>query len=322
MVLPLLPFRELLVLVALLAAVAAVYVAAAWAVVGCLHRRFVTGTPAPRKGKWRRRGVVLAAVAGLFCLAYAHFVEPCWLAVRRVRITSAKLPPSCRPVRIVHVSDLHSDANPRLERRLPVAVAALNPDLIAFTGDAANSAPGLEHFRQCVSRLVLIAPTYAVRGNWDGAAESTPLFADTGATELNGQAVTVNVAGAEVWISGLPAWSEDRIESVMKGRPPGVFCLFLYHYPDAIHQLSRCKVDLCLSGHTHGGQVALPFYGAVVTLSRFGKQFEGGLYRAGDTWLHVSRGIGMEGGLAPRLRFLARPEVTLIEVCPENSETR
>ena len=54
-------------------------------------------------------------------------------------------------------------------------------------------------------------------------------------------------------------------------------------------------MDLYCAGHIHGGQIALPFYGALVTLSKYGKRFEAGLYRVGETWLYVNRGIGMEG---------------------------
>lgn len=60
--------------------------------------------------------------------------------------------------------------------------------------------------------------------------------------------------------------------------------------------------------------MALPFYGALVTLSKFGKRYEAGLYHEGDTWLYVNRGIGMEGGPAPRVRFCARPELTILEI--------
>ena len=60
----------------------------------------------------------------------------------------------------------------------------------------------------------------------------------------------------------------------------------------------------------------MPFYGALVTLSRFGKRFESGLYRVGATWLYVNRGIGMEGGRGARVRFWSRPEVTVIDIYP------
>jgi predicted MPP superfamily phosphohydrolase len=62
--------------------------------------------------------------------------------------------------------------------------------------------------------------------------------------------------------------------------------------------------------------VALPAYGALVTLSKFGKKYESGLHREGATWLYVTRGLGMEGGPAPRVRFFARPEITVIELAP------
>jgi predicted MPP superfamily phosphohydrolase len=60
--------------------------------------------------------------------------------------------------------------------------------------------------------------------------------------------------------------------------------------------------------------VALPGYGALVTLSKFGKRFESGFHQVGSTWAYVNRGIGMEGGSAPRVRFASRPEVTVIEI--------
>jgi hypothetical protein len=93
--------------------------------------------------------------------------------------------------------------------------------------------------------------------------------------------------------------------------------VFIYHYPDVIYDAAARQIDLCCVGHTHGGQVALPFYGAVVTRSKLGKRFEAGLYRVQDTWLYVNRGIGMEGKAAPRVRFCARPEVTVIDLVPE-----
>ena len=62
--------------------------------------------------------------------------------------------------------------------------------------------------------------------------------------------------------------------------------------------------------------MALPWYGAIVTLSKYGKQYEAGLYSIGTTHLYVNRGIGMEGGIAPRVRFFARPEITVVELVP------
>ena len=82
--------------------------------------------------------------------------------------------------------------------------------------------------------------------------------------------------------------------------------------------LEGLNVDLYLSGHTHGGQVRLPFYGAPVTLSRFGKKYEAGMYTSigCETKLYVNRGIGLENKPAPKVRFLCRPEITVFELKP------
>lgn len=219
----------------------------------------------------------------------------------------------------MHISDLHCDPRPRLEERLPDIVAAERPDLIVFTGDSINSPEGLPVLRKLLPRLAQIAPTFAVRGNWDiwywGGEE---LFGGTGVRELNGEAVRVEAAGTSLWVAGAPFGSTDKIRDALKVVPPGAFTLLLYHTPDEILDVAATgRVDLYCAGHTHGGQVALPFYGALVTLSKFGKRYESGLHRERDTWLYVNRGIGMEGGPAPRVRFLARPEVTVIELAPD-----
>jgi len=301
------------------AAVGTVYIMAGAALLRMWRERR-GGAPAPgRRTVWTRRALFVLAALGLLGMAYGRFVEPYWLEVRHVRITSLRLPKGARPVRIVHVSDLHSDPTPRLEERLPDVVAAERPDLVVFTGDAINSLEGLPLFQRCLRSLAGIAPTFAVTGNWDARfSPEVDRFAGTGARELKGEAVKVDVAGSPVWVAGAPARDDSRIDRALSAVPPGAFTVLLYHYPEEIEAVaSRGTVDLMCAGHIHGGQVALPFYGALVTLSRTGKRYESGLYRVGGTWLHVSRGVGMEGGEAPRVRFCARPEVTVIEAAPE-----
>jgi predicted MPP superfamily phosphohydrolase len=97
---------------------------------------------------------------------------------------------------------------------------------------------------------------------------------------------------------------------------PDTRCLriLLYHSPDLIYESSEAGIDLQLSGHTHGGQVRLPLFGALFSGSLYGKEFEAGRYQVGGSTLYVSRGIGMEGAGAPRVRFLCPPEIILWEV--------
>jgi hypothetical protein len=94
---------------------------------------------------------------------------------------------------------------------------------------------------------------------------------------------------------------------------PTPFTILLHHSPDLAPQAAATgAIDLQLSGHTHGGQVRVPWFGALVTASFYFKALEMGLYQLNDMLLFVSRGIGLEGKGAPRVRFNCRPEVTLL----------
>jgi hypothetical protein len=268
-----------------------------------------------RREVWYRRIVLSLAALGVICFLYGYLIEPYWPSVTRVKITSDKLPSGSRPIRIAHISDLHCDPKPRLEEKLPDIIAAEKPDIIVFTGDSANSAGGIPVFKQCMSRLSAIAPTFAVKGNWDTALwRRADLFGDTGARELKDKAVRIEIEGTPLWIGGVPAGFRNYIEEAFSDAPANELKILLYHYPDEIAEAARIGIDLYCAGHTHGGQVALPFYGALITLSQFGKKYEAGLYREQGTWMYVNRGIGMEGNVAPRVRFCARPEVTILEV--------
>jgi uncharacterized protein len=302
-------------------AVALVYVSTAVVLVRrmwrWLRRRPRATTPGRR---WFERTVLALALLGVGCGAWGLFVEPYRLTVTRVRIESAKVPKGTRPIRVVHLTDLHCDAKPRLEERLPDAVAAEKPDLIVFTGDAVNSNQGAPVFQRLMGRLSAIAPTFGVDGNWDVWVVPGYRYHGTGAERLDGRAMRVVVAGVDVWVAGVGAGDEHEAPAALAQVPPGALTLFLFHYPypEVVPEADRAagRVDLMLAGHVHGGQVALPFYGAIVTLSRHGKQYEHGLYDVGSMKLFVSRGIGMEGGSAPRVRFCAPPEIAVIEIAP------
>jgi predicted MPP superfamily phosphohydrolase len=298
-----------------IAAVVLVYFLAAGILVRLALRRLGRVTVSSGKAAALFRRVILSLAAlGTLCIAYG-FVEPYLPQVTHVRVESPKLPAGSPPIRIIHISDIHSDPRPRLEKRLPEIIAAERPDLILFTGDAVNSSQGLPVFRDFMTRLARVAPTFAVRGNWDvWYSSDLDLFGGTSVRELNGEAVRIDVRGTPVWVAGVPADYGNLIPKALAAVPRGALSILLDHYPDDIEEAAKAGADLYLAGHTHGGQIALPWYGALITLSKFGKRFEAGLYRVGETWLYVNRGIGMEGGSMPRVRFCSRPEVTVIEV--------
>ena len=299
----------------------ALYVTAGTICIRAVLRR-IRKTPSPtlsRARRWLRRGVLALAAVGVVCLAHAYFIEPYWLGTTHVTLRSDKLPAGAAPIRIVHISDLHCDATVKLEEELVDAIAAAKPDLIAFTGDAINHRDAREMFRKCMTRLAGIAPTFAVKGNWDvWLVPTAGLFDGMGVLELDGGGVELQIRGTTVWVAGASVGhgAPEKIAAALDAASPGALKVLLHHWPQEIYLASEHGADLYLCGHTHGGQVALPFYGAIITLSKFGKRFEAGLYHEGDTALYVSRGIGMEGGMVTRMRFCARPEMTIIEVVP------
>jgi predicted MPP superfamily phosphohydrolase len=263
----------------------------------------------------RRRFVYALALLGLLCLAYAYWLEPRWLRTTHVDLSTRSLS-SGASVRIVHLSDLHSEAKPLLEPRLPALVREQHPDLIVFTGDMANNSMGIPTWENLLHELAQIAPVYAVRGNWDYHPwNSVDVYRRAGVTLLDAETATFKIRGSSINIAGVGAAETDESTRVLSTAPPDGFTIFLDHFPDEIERVgSQGRANLYLAGHTHGGQVALPFYGALVTLSRFDKKYESGLHRVGNTYLYVSRGIGMEGDPAPRVRFAAPPELVVIDV--------
>lgn len=265
-------------------------------------------------------GVVHAlAIIGVGCFLYSYFIEPTWIEVKHIEIRTDKLHNT--ELTIVQISDLHCDERIRNEKKLPAIINTLNPDLIVFTGDALNTPHALTAFQKTLSSLKATIGKYAVRGNFDVWYWNTlPLFQETGFTELNGQAA-FSKDGESFSISGLSVDRHLNDFSFLERLKPESYNILLYHYPGINEELRGVPVDLFLSGHTHGGQVALPFYGALITLSKYGKKYESGRYDFDGKVLYVNRGIGMEGGSAPRIRFWARPEITVFHIRPNKKAT-
>lgn len=313
------PLRDLIMLLSLLAAVTVVYIGSAAILLrGAI--RIWQSRPAPKRPRWRRiwRGTLFSlAAVGVLCFVYAYSIEPYWPEVCRYTVATAKLPKGAGPIRIVQISDTHCDPKVRLEDRLPEIIAGLKPDIILFTGDAINSTDGLPNFRRLMTRLAAVAPTYAVRGNWEwDGFRGIDLYAGTGATELIKKVQPVKIRDTTLYLVGV-AWPDwEPATPLQNSLPPGALSVMMYHSPDLATQVP-IKADLLLVGHTHGGQISLPFYGALITLTREGKRFERGMYDLGGPMMNVNRGIGMEGGHTPRVRFFSRPDISLIELVPK-----
>jgi uncharacterized protein len=251
--------------------------------------------------------------------------EPFRLTVTRLTLRSAKLR-GAPPLRVLHVSDFHVERLTRREEKMIKWINELRPDLIVYTGDLLNLSY-LDDEQARADCLRLLAQLRAPLGVY--GVPGTPLI-DTPEVQaaIYPQAAhihwlkneTIEIEGyPQLHLIGLtcthdPTLDAPRFAHVRATVPPEKFTLLLYHSPDLMPEANRAGIDLYLCGHTHGGQIRMPLWGAVVTGSLYGKRYEMGRYQSGSTTLYVSRGIGLEGKGAPRMRFLCPPEMELFEL--------
>lgn len=254
---------------------------------------------------------VLAGI-GVLCMLYAHFIEPYWVEVNRVPIHTAKLQEAT--FRIVQISDLHVDTIPRNEAEMVRIVNGLEPDVIVATGDFLNEKEAVPRLKDALSRLEARLGKFAVKGNhWPG----TGLLEGTGFRLLERETVVLEKGADTLGLYGMGFVHADRLREPVEPLPQDRFDVLLFHTPDLAEDVAGMGIDLYLCGHTHGGQIAMPLYGALITFSRHGKKYEAGRYEIGDTTLYVNRGLGMEPRPAPQMRFFARPEIAVFDVQPQ-----
>jgi len=270
-----------------------------------------------------------AAAMGAALGAYAFLVEPRWLQVTRTKIHARGLHPSLEGFRIALLTDMHAGAGTPLSvvRRACRLAMAERPDLIALTGDfAADDAPG---FRRVLGALeCLRAPhgVYAVPGNHDHIVGIETWHHDVAehpvVQDLTNRAVMHDVAGARLCVAGVDDFSMGSPDlSVLPPPEERDFTLLLAHDPGQAERARReyDAVDLIVSGHTHGGQVRLPFVGALRNPAEREDLYDEGLRRRPWTQVYTSRGVGT---VHLPVRFLCRPEVAVLSLTGEPRPAR
>jgi predicted MPP superfamily phosphohydrolase len=254
---------------------------------------------------------------------YSFFIEPTRLTVSYLTVD---VPGLNQSVRIVQLSDIHVERTSRRELALPGLVDSLQPDMIVLTGDYLNESykktqTSQQDLKDLLTQLHAPLGIYAVNGNVESSAKMKNLFTGLDIHCLDNEVIRIPQMGEHFVLIGLDytKWylDEATLKSLMSQVKSDDFTLLLYHKPDLAYTARDLGIDLYLTGHTHGGQFRLPFYGAIITDSRFKKVFEVGLYHLDNTIMYVSRGLGMAGGFAPRVRFLSPPEVVVIDLVPQ-----
>jgi uncharacterized protein len=238
----------------------------------------------------------LPAAAGID----GRFAEPTWLRVTHLDLRPN---PTCR---FVQISDLHYKGDADYTDKVVGQINGLDPDFVCFTGDLVEKAryvPAALDFIRQINR-----PVYGCPGNWDYGSGANFIdyykaFNATGGGWLVDRSMLLRKHDLEVigmGLRGIHALGRRRA-----GRQ-----LLLIHYPTQADRLDGRRYDLILAGHSHGGQVRLPFYGALVLPYGVGR-YQQGRYNSLGGPLYVNAGIGTY--MFP-VRFNCRPEITVVRL--------
>jgi predicted MPP superfamily phosphohydrolase len=223
-----------------------------------------------------------------------------------------RLPTAWDGLTILHLSDLHFHGTPERDYFCFVMdrCAHWRPDLVAVTGDLADTRRHMRWIVPVLGRLRWGSAAVAILGNHDHWQDATYLRRRL---RRLGMMVPINtwhrieVRGEPLVIIGHEGpWVKPPPDLTDCPREP--FRLCLSHTPDNIRWARRAGVDLMLSGHVHGGQIRVPLFGSVFVPSRYGRRYDCGVFDEAPTLLHVSRGLS---GDHP-VRYRCRPEVTLL----------
>lgn len=277
----------------------------------------------------RRQFLGRCALASLFTggagATYAlHEAKAC--EVECVSVTLRNLPAAFDGTTVAFVTDTHYGPGVPLSylERVVALTNALHPDIVALGGDYIQRA---RYLQPRGSHRHLIAPgvavlaglhaplgRFAVLGNHDrkeSAMLTRRALADHGLVELTNTGVWLERGGSRLRLCGVDDWATGRpnLRNALGDTRLDDACLLLSHNPDFVEHIRDPRVDLVLSGHTHGGQIVLPFLGAPITASRYGQKYVRGLVQGPSARVYVSRGVGTIG---PPVRFGAPPEVTLL----------
>lgn len=264
---------------------------------------------------------LLAAGAAAVGAAAWGLFEAQWVQCRRLAIRVPGLVPELAGLRILHLSDPHLGSlslNGRALARAASFGARCRPDLVAVTGDLLARHRGEDGLRRALAVLRPAYGSFAVLGNVDLADTRDP-FSSGGvarlaphATLLEDKAVLLEINGRAVQVIGLRPESCYAPDAGLADQASDLRIL-LAHFPDVVDRLPPGLFELVLSGHTHGGQICLPYPGGKVRFGGLRPPYPEGVFELGGTTLVVSRGIGTT--FAP-FRFCARPEASLLVLQP------
>ena len=256
-------------------------------------------------------------LSGLVVCAYGILLRRRWFRVVEREVTVTGLDPRFDGLRVAHLSDLHvGTLTPRSWGQAWSRAANLRkPDLAVVTGDMVTSGTEFHaDVAEVIGELRAKQGVFASMGNHDYFGGGEPLITllrARGVSVLRNEGVTIERDGAILWLAAIDdTWTRrDDLARALERRPAGACTLLLAHDPERFDAAASAGVDLVLSGHTHGGQIAVPFLARWFGLANLAHRYSVGFYKLGNSTLYVHPGLGTTG---PPLRLGVAPEVTVL----------
>ncbi len=245
--------------------------------------------------------------------------NPAQFEITDTALTLPRLPAAFDGYRIAHISDIHIDTWLGLERLEHVIemVNAQRADLVVITGDFITY--HVPHLTRGMEPLLrnLHAPdgVMAVLGNhdyWAAPDDVRRMLRNAGIREMGNRVHTLQRGDDRLHIAGLDDVynKHDHLNSILRHLPLDGAAILLVHVPDfADVAAATGRFDLCLSGHTHGGQMVLPFSNRPLVLPPYGKKYHSGLYRIGEMYQYTTRGLGTS---TVAIRINCPPEISIL----------
>ena len=262
---------------------------------------------------------------------YSLFMGPNWIKVETVKLSLPRLPRAFSGLRVAHISDIHMGGWMNLDRFQRVAdmVIAQNPELLLITGDFLKGYKFTKASKQAIKDLIRVLgplaasiPSFAVLGNhdyWINPEAIREMLRLCKITDLTNTVFTLTRGDESLHLCGVDdiRHGNVRLNDVLTQLEEDSFAILLAHEPDfADTSAATGKFDLQVSGHTHGGQIVIPFYGPPI-LPLEGRKYPSGLYKVGNIFQYTNRGVGVD-------RFPVRincpPEITVFTLESMDSE--
>ena len=250
---------------------------------------------------------IIIFIIPAFLLIYSIGFEPYQLEETFHEVT---LGHNGKTLLLAHVTDLHTDGLGVVEQKLINSIYAKKPDIILITGDIATPSGTSEGYQAVLSKFKAPLGVYFVQGNWEywePIKDLERILKETDIVDLTNKNIHLN---NDLWLVGLDdelAGSPDL--SAYKQVPGGSKIISMFHSPLLFTSLNN-KTDLAFAGHSHGGQIRIPYLGALWLPDGTGK-YETGWFQEKRGRMYVSRGIG--NSILP-IRFNCKPEIAFIKI--------